>query len=113
MNQRTGILLGDQVEIAQTFSTRLIGLIGRKELKSGEGLLIKGSGNSIHTCFMKFPIDAVFFDSKGQVIHLAKGLHPWRMTIAKSLKRTDVLELPMGAIEASDTRIGDHVSVTT
>ena len=61
-NLRTQETIVTQLEVADTLRTRLQGLIGRKELKHGQGMLIKRSGNSIHTFFMKFNIDLIFIN---------------------------------------------------
>ena len=48
--------------IADSLFTRFMGLMGRKTLVQGTGLLITPC-NSIHMLFMRFPIDAVFLSS--------------------------------------------------
>ena len=110
-NQTNRKVLVQNLELAHTLSKRIIGLMGRPLLPNGEGLLIKRSGNSIHTFFMKFPIDLVFLNSKGQVKHLAKNIRPWRIVVAPLFSQTDCLELPAGTIENTETKIGDILSV--
>jgi len=56
---------------------RLRGLLGRAALEPGEGLLITPTG-SVHTCFMRFPIDVVFLDRDGAVLGVRADLRPWR-----------------------------------
>ena len=46
---------------------RLRGLMGRRGLAPGEGLLLRPTP-SIHTWFMRFPIDAVFLDADLRVL---------------------------------------------
>ena len=104
-------ILVTELELAQTLKTRVIGLMGRKSLPEGSGLLIKRSGNSIHTFFMKFPIDLVFVSSQGQVKHVVKNMKPWKIVVAPLLLPTDCLELPAGTIEKTGTSIGDILSV--
>jgi uncharacterized protein len=79
--------------LAETPLTRLKGLLGRAGLERGEGLLLRPA-SSIHTFFMKFPIDAAFLDRDLVVLHVAADLKPWR-TAAKRGARA-VLELPAG-----------------
>jgi uncharacterized membrane protein (UPF0127 family) len=110
-NERNKKILASQVETARGFFQRLMGLMGRAQLNSDHGLLIPKSGNSIHTCFMRFAIDAVFFDKNGIVKHTAENLKPWRMTLFWSLSNTDVLELPAGTLSKTDTRLGDQLRV--
>ena len=111
VNARNDSVLVNKLEKASTFSQRLIGLMGRKTLAAGEGLLIRGSGNSIHTCFMRFPIDVAFVTKQGEVKHISSDLKPWRMVIAPVWTLTDCLELPAGTLKNNDTRIGDTLRV--
>jgi len=69
------------------------GLLGRKELPSGEGILLKPSG-SVHTFFMRFPIDVVFLDRELRVVAIAPDVPPWRMRGARGAKA--VVELRAG-----------------
>ena len=66
------------LEVADTFWKRAIGLMGRKKLAAGWGFLILRC-NSIHTCFMRFPIDAIFLDQDYRVVKVVRGVKPWRM----------------------------------
>jgi uncharacterized protein len=63
--------------LADSFLTRLRGLLGRPALEEGEGLLIRPA-NSIHTWFMRSVIDAVFLDRDLVVVHVAPDMKPWR-----------------------------------
>ena len=65
-----------KIEKADTFFKRLRGLIGRKNLSQGRGLMIIPC-NSIHMLFMKFPIDAVFIDKNFVIKKIARNLKPW------------------------------------
>ena len=82
------------------------GLLGRKELRAGDGLLLRPA-SSIHTLFMRFPIDAVFLDRDLVVVGVARELRPWR-TAARRKARA-VLELAAGA--ADDVRDGMRLRV--
>ncbi len=73
---------------------RLRGLLGRRSLEPGEGILLRPAG-SIHTAFMRFTIDAVFVDADGRVVRVVDSLPPWRAAGAKGAKA--VVELPAGA----------------
>jgi len=65
-----------KLEKAETFFDRLVGLIGRKNLESGHGLLIAPC-NSIHMLFMRFPIDAIFIDKNFCIKKIFCNLQPW------------------------------------
>ena len=73
--------------------SRLLGLMGRRALAPGEGLLLKPTP-SIHTWFMRFPIDAVFLDSELRVLGVKPELGPWRFAGRRGTRA--VLELPGG-----------------
>lgn len=79
--------------VADSFGSRLRGLLGTSALPSGSGLLIRRT-SSIHTHFMRFPIDVVFRDDAGRVVSIARDLPPWRF--ARWRGATDVIELPAG-----------------
>ena len=86
-------ILADNVALADSFIKRLIGLMGRKCLTDGEGLLLNCS--SVHCFFMKFPIDVVYI-SKDMTVLGTQTLKPWR--IGKWIAGTKyVLELRAGA----------------
>jgi uncharacterized membrane protein (UPF0127 family) len=72
------------------------GLLGRRGLDDGEGLLIRPTG-SIHMFFMRFPIDAVFLDRELRILKIVPDLKPWRIAGKKGAKQV----LEMGAGEAA------------
>jgi uncharacterized membrane protein (UPF0127 family) len=88
-----GTVVCERCLLAETPLARLRGLLGREELPSGEGLLLRPAG-SIHTAFMRFPIDAVFLDAADQVVKVASALRPWRTAACRGARA--VLELPAG-----------------
>ena len=55
------------VEIARSWWARFKGLMLRAPLDEGRGLYLEKT-NSIHMCFMRFAIDAVYFDGDGRVV---------------------------------------------
>src|SRR4051812_50197469 len=75
--------------LAETALARLRGLLGRSGLSSGEGMLLRPAA-SIHTAFMRFPIDAVFLDRENRVVKVAAELAPWRAPGARG-SRTGVV----------------------
>jgi uncharacterized membrane protein (UPF0127 family) len=93
--------------LAETALARLRGLLGRSGLSSGEGMLLRPA-SSIHTAFMRFPIDAVFLDRGDRVLKVASELSPWRMAACKGARA--VLELPAG--EAQRRGLKPGVSLT-
>ena len=67
------------------------GLLGRKELPRGDGMLLRPAA-SVHTAFMRFPIDVVFLDAELRVVHVAHSVPPWRVVRGKRAKMVVELE---------------------
>jgi hypothetical protein len=82
---------GVRAEVARTFWQRLRGLIGRKNLPPSEGMLILKC-NAIHTCFMRFAIDATFLDKHDQVVKVVRNIRPWRFCVWGGRRAVKVLE---------------------
>jgi hypothetical protein len=81
------------------------GLLGKRGLDSGEGLLIRPAP-SIHTFFMRFPIDVVFLSRQGEVLKVAERVPPWR---ARSCRHSyAVLELAAGEAGRRGIAVGDR-----
>ena len=82
---------GVDAEVAETFVARAKGLIGRRGLEPGKGLLIPRC-NCIHTFFMRFAIDATFLDRHGEVVKVVRNIRPWRPFVWGGWRATQVLE---------------------
>ena len=78
---------------ADSFGSRFRGLMGAAELPPGTGLLLPRT-SSVHTHFMRFPIDVVFLDSELRIVSIVAALRPWRFARAKGAD--SVLELAAG-----------------
>lgn len=107
-------IIADRLTVADTFRTRLVGLIGTCEFGAGQGLWFPGEA-SVHMMFMGFAIDVVFLgkaDAVGQrmVLGIREGLRPW-VGLAAYRKADGVLELPVNSIITSQTMVGDLVSI--
>jgi uncharacterized membrane protein (UPF0127 family) len=98
----------ERCAVADSAPARLRGLLGRSELPAGDGILLRPAG-SIHTAFMRFPIDAVFLDRKLTVVGIAAELPPWRMAAQRGSKA--VLELAAGECERRGVAIGDRLEL--
>ena len=101
-----GRIVCERCEVADTVIARARGLLGRKNLPSGAGLLIR-PGFSIHTLFMRFPIDAVFLDRSGSVVDVVGSLKPWRA--ATRLRARAVLELAAGEADRLGVLVGERL----
>jgi uncharacterized protein len=84
------------------------GLLGRKPLAADEGLLLTPC-SSVHTSFMRYPIDIVFLESDLTVLGIREHVKPWRM--AGWVGARSVLELPAGACEQRGIRPGDKLTL--
>jgi uncharacterized membrane protein (UPF0127 family) len=112
-NETRGTVLAENVEVARSVWARFKGLMGRRSLADGAALWLPGT-NGIHMFFMRFPIDAVFLGRAGDdgartVLSVHHGLRPWIGLVPLIRGAAGVLELPVGAIEASGTVRGDTV----
>src|SRR5439155_22448731 len=100
--------VSDRCHFANNVFKRMIGLLNRKVLAQGEGLLLDRC-YGIHTFGMRFPIDVVFLDKELRVIRVVTALPPWRSCVVKHA--VYVLELPVGAIQGSQTSTGDQIQM--
>jgi uncharacterized membrane protein (UPF0127 family) len=106
-NETRGRLLADRAERATSFKDRFLGLMGRRSLAFGEGMHITPC-NSIHTFFMRIPIDVVFLDPDGLIVKQIPAMPPWRVS-SVHFKARSVLELPSGTLAGSGTQEGDRL----
>lgn len=102
-------IIADRVEMAQCFFSRAIGLISRKTLNKGEGLVIKPCF-SVHTFFMKFAIDILFISGKNKVIALYENVSPWRI-LPLHPKSFYVIELAAGSISDKNIQKDDTITL--
>lgn len=108
VNRSRRTVLGQRIRPARTFLARLRGLQCTHPLEPGEGLWLIPAG-SIHTFFMRYPLDLLFLDPAGKVLAARPGVRPWRAVFAAKGARS-CLELPAGRIAETDTEVGDELS---
>ena len=106
---KTGELLAQEVEQANTFFSRLRGLMFRRKMAPQTALLLDPCPQ-IHTCFMRFNIDVIFLDKDNRVIAVLENLKPWRMSKFYTRARR-TLELPGGTLQGR-VRAGDELVFT-
>ena len=103
------VVLADRLELADTSASRRRGLLGRAELKPGEGLYLTPC-EWLHTFGMRFKIDVAFLSSTGRVLAVHHALKPNR--VSKLVFRAGgALELPAGVLHATSTERGDVIQV--
>ncbi len=105
----TGAVLCREGRFANTFVTRLFGLLGKKSLPDGQGLLIEPS-SGVHTFGMSFPIDIVALDGENNVVGAFERIGPWKVR-GLGRKTRSVLELPAGRIYECGVRAGDRIEL--
>lgn len=109
-NETRGCVLAETCRLANTFWSRGLGLMGRPHLANGAGLLIYPEW-SIHTFFMRFPIDVLFVDTQDRVVKMVVAMPPYR-PFAGQWGARYVLELPPNVLPPTGTQVGDQLVLT-
>ncbi|MET0534248.1 MAG: DUF192 domain-containing protein [Steroidobacter sp.] len=104
-----GVELARNVKIAADFRDRAVGLLGRTELDSDEGMLFE-PGGSIHTLWMRMTIDVAFMDRELRVLKVSPAVRPWRMRFAPRGTHF-TLELANGKLAACNLRVGEQLKI--
>ena len=107
-NETRQTLLAEAADVANTSATRRTGLLKHERLDRGQGLLIVPCA-SVHTFFMKFPIDLVYIDKKRKVRKVRNAVPAWRMSAC--LTAHSVIELPAGTVQRTGTKAGDQLAI--
>ena len=109
LNQSRDCVLAAQAELARSFWARGRGLMGRATLPEGYALIILPE-SSIHTFFMRVPIDVLFVDRGDTVIGMREAMPPSRPFAGVAPWRGRyVIEMPAGVIAATGTAVGDQL----
>ena len=104
-----GIVICEEVELADNWYRRFMGLMFRKTMAESHGLLLDPC-NSIHTFNMKFNIDTVYLDRDDVIVHLDSDVPKGKIRpfVKKSQK---VLEINSGLIAKYQLQLGEKVSI--
>src|SRR5438876_3094952 len=105
-----GEVVCERCLVADSPWPRMRGLLGRRGLESGEGLLLRPAG-SVHTFFMRFPIDVVFLDREFEVVGVAPELRAWRTAGRRGAKAA--LELPAGEAARRGIKAGVRLELVS
>src|SRR5262245_64168628 len=108
-NVTRGAVLASNAETARNPWTRFVGLMGRASLPAGGGLIFPGE-KGVHTHFMRFPIDVVFYDADRVVVDVIGELRPWHFSPYR-FKARGLIELPAGTARATGTPSGDRLTI--
>ena len=98
-----------RVKIAKGFFERMIGLLGKKSMSKDEVLVIENC-KSVHTFFMRFPIDIVFIDRDSKVVNIFQNVKPFRLIFGRD-GAYSVLESGVGYVDANEVSIGQKIEL--
>jgi uncharacterized membrane protein (UPF0127 family) len=101
--------LCERCAVAPSHLARARGLLGRRDLAPGDGMLFPRT-SSIHMFFMRFAIDVVFLDRELRVLKIVSDLKPWRM--ARCPRAKWALELAAGECERRGLEVGDALTLS-
>ena len=101
-----GTVICEHCDVADRAPRRVRGLLGRKELGANEGMLLRPAW-SIHTAFLRFPIDVLFVNGE-QVVMKVAHLKPWRTTTCRGAR--EVVELAAGVCDRLGIEPGQRLS---
>jgi uncharacterized protein len=107
LRREDGRIVCEHVRVVDTLFRRMRGLLGRNSLPIGQGMVLRPAV-SIHTAFMRFPIDVVFLDPQQVVIRIDPYVTPFNA--ATCFEAREVVALPAGECERRELRVGDRVA---
>ena len=108
VDRRRGAVVCERCVVADSPLARLKGLLGRKSLPAGEGILLRPT-SAVHTSFMRFPIDVVFLSRELEVVETVDDVRPWRLAARRGAHA--VLELPAGERARRAIAPGDRLAL--
>ena len=100
-------MVAERLRSADSVAARMRGLLGRRRIQMGEGLLLDPC-RQVHTFGMRYPIDVVFCGRDGLVTHIVRGMRPRRVSAFRWRARY-AIELAAGA--AAGVSVGDVLRV--
>lgn len=103
-----GKVLIPKCYLANDFFSRFRGLMGRRGLPGDEAILFPRC-DSIHTFFMRFPIDVLLVSKEGVVVEVRESLRPWRMLLPKRGVK-HVVELAPSRSRELGIRVGHRLA---
>lgn len=106
-NETRGTLLAERSRWADRAWSRMRGLLGQNELPPGEGMVLVPCW-SVHSFFLRFPIDVIYLDRERTVVKTVGALKPFRASLGGRSVHYAV-EVPPGTVRQSGTSVGDRL----
>lgn len=107
-----------EVDLAVSAAERKRGLMQRSSLAPNQGMLFVYPEPQFVSFWMKqtlIPLDILFFDAEGRLIHMFEHVQPCRITPCKTYANKQpaqyVLELPAGSAERLSLRLGNRFEI--
>lgn len=112
INQSRDKIVCEQCIIADNPLTRIRGLLGKKTLPAGEGLLIVPCA-SVHMFGMQFALDILFLTRENVVADFVENLPPGKLYVARRDfgKAHAALEVAPGIVAVTSTQRGDQIQM--
>jgi len=108
-NVTTNETVATGIDKADSFTKRLVGLLGRSSLQADEGLWFDKC-SAIHTLGMRMPIDVIFINSNNEVVKLCLNVQAgcWSLSCRKA---RGLIELSSGTLEKCDIKLGHQLAI--
>ena len=103
-----GVVVCERCVVATSPLLRMRGLLGRSSLADGEGIYLRPA-SSVHTWFMRFPIDVVFVDRDLVVLKVVPALAAWKVAACRGAKAT--FELAAGEADRRGVVVGSRLAL--
>jgi uncharacterized membrane protein (UPF0127 family) len=105
---KDGRILVAHLSQARRFHERLLGLMGRAPPGPGKALLLRRCG-SIHTCFMRFPLEVIFLDAEDRVVRRIRHVRPWSFALG-GRNAVSAVEMESGWLAPDAVQTGDRLT---
>lgn len=106
--KKGGAIIFENCQVANTFLTRLIGLMGKSIVQENQAVVFPKC-NSIHTFFMRIPIDVIFVSKTGKVVRVVPELKPWKLLMPIKGAAHSIEVASQGALR-KNIKIGDQLT---
>lgn len=108
-NKTTNQIIMKSVQQASKLLERIVGLLGQKDISKDFALWISPCP-SIHTFFMKFPIDVIFADKNLKIVSIFHSVPSGRV-LWGGLKSHSVFEMKANQLKNHQLNKGDQLYV--